>query len=81
MTESHGVHLTSAVDGADSFSSKHAPGPWKVFQMTGHKNVFFVRRDIKGGHEFLQTPSGFPRVFRSLGKARAAIAAATGEQP
>lgn len=58
--------------------AKPAPEPWNVYSLTGHLNVYLLRRQTPHGYEFMQTPSGFPRHFRSLEKARAAIAKAEG---
>ena len=66
-------------------STNHTPGLWEVATWSSRadikRTVYAVRRSIGVGlAEYLRTPSGTVRRFRTLEAARAAIAAANKEQ-
>lgn len=56
----------------------HTPGPWKVLR-NSRTLKFHAARETNDGTEFLVTPNGMPRAFKSGDAARAAIAKAKGQ--
>ncbi|HUS55553.1 MAG TPA: hypothetical protein VMY41_16295 [Thermohalobaculum sp.] len=59
----------------------HTPGPWYLVDWLARSfaRVYAVRRDWFGGVDYMTTPTGKRRRFRTAEAARAAIAKAEGK--